>query len=334
MPLSLDARLDALAELGHRLAEGTQDNSMDEAVRNACAANPWFTEEHIRLALRTWGESLSKEGLQALAGSCPHLLKDEPQPRLVAIVMAGNLPLVGMHDWLCVLLAGHKPLVKLSSSDSVLLPYINNLLPSPLRERTCFAEGRIRDFEAIIATGSNNTNRYFEYYFSRYPHIIRHSRHSAAILDGSEEQSHLERLCDDIFLHFGLGCRSVSRLLIPKGYDFEPLLEASGRYAYFADMHIWHSSLDYHKTLLMLNGDSFVDGGFWLLRPSPALTAPVGMVNYGDYDSPKEADLWVRQHADELQLALRKEAFGTAQHPALTDFADGVNTLHFLATLP
>lgn len=331
--MNLNSRIAAFASLGDAIADGLADHGLDDAIRGACLANPWFTEEHVRYALHAWSQSLNESEIRSLACSCPALKGSAGPQATIAIVMAGNLPLVGFHDWLCVLLAGHRALVKPSSHDKALLPFINAMLPPPLGVLSVFEEGRLKDFHAVIATGSNNSGRYFDYYFGRYPHIIRHSRHSAAILCGDESQADLEGLCDDIFLHFGLGCRSVSKLFVPRGYGFEALIAASQKYAHFAHMHLYRSSLDYHKALLMLNGERFVDGGFWTLVPSTGLAAPVSVVFYEEYDDVSRAERWCNEHAEELQWVARSGVFGMAQRPALTDFADGVNTLKFLSEL-
>ncbi|MDY5969355.1 MAG: hypothetical protein SPJ13_05025 [Bacteroidales bacterium] len=331
--MNLDARIAAFVSLGESIANGLFDHSLDDAIHSACSANPWFTESHVRYALQTWSDSLSESAIMRLARSGPALENVDVLPKTIAIIMAGNLPLAGMHDWLCVLLSGNKALVKLSANDNVLLPRLNAMLPPALEQHCTFEEGRLGNFQAVIATGSNNTSRYFDYYFGRYPHIIRHNRNSLAILNGNESPDDLQGLCDDIFLHFGLGCRSVSKLFVPKGYCFDALIEASTRYAHFADIHLYRSSLDYHKALMLLNGEQFVDGGFWMLHVSPSIAAPVSIVNYEEYADISEAEQWCRAHAEDLQVVARSGNFGNAQHPSLTDFADGVNTMKFLAEI-
>lgn len=330
--MNLEERISVFASLGDAIHKGLKDGSMDAVVTRACSANPWFIPEHVRYALHEWGDSLTTDGLRLLAATAPSL-SHSTTSKTIAIVMAGNLPLVGMHDWLCVLLAGHRAMVRLSSQDNVLLPHLCNMLPAELRDATTFAKGRLTAFDAVIATGSNNTNRYFDYYFGRYPHIIRHNRNSIAILTGDESDKELNDLCGDIFLHFGLGCRSVTKLFVPRGYNFDVLIAKSSRYAYFADIHLYRSSLDYHKALLLLNGVSFVDGGFWMLQQNEGLAAPVSIVNYEEYDDVSNVERWCQQHTDELQVIIRRGTFGMAQRPTLTDFADGVNTLQFLADL-
>lgn len=330
--MNLQERTNAFASLGDTILTGLNEGSLDTIIAHACSVNPWFTTEHVRYALKAWGDSLATQELQRLATTVPQL-QHPGTCKTIAIIMAGNLPLVGMHDWMCVLLAGHKALVKLSSQDDVLLPHLSNMLPTELRDSTTFAHGKLTAFDAVIATGSNNTNRYFDYYFGHYPNIIRHSRNGIAILQGDESNEELECLCDDIFLHFGLGCRSVTKLFVPRAYNFGALIKASAKYAHFADMHLYRSSLDYHKALLLLNSVPFVDGGFWMLQDNAGLAAPVSMVNYEEYDDIATAELWCREHSDELQVIIRHGFFGQAQHPTLTDFADGVNTLQFLAAL-
>lgn len=350
----------AFVRLGEELRKGLADGSLQPVIAEACAANPWFVPAHVAYALQAWGDSLVPEQIEPLMRSAA--LPDGERAaagKTVAVVMAGNLPLVGMHDWMCVLLAGHHALVKLSSNDNRLLPRLNEMLlriEPAFQPCTCFAEGTLKHFDAVIATGSNNSNRYFDYYFGKYPHLLRHSRNSAAILCGDESREELAALCDDLFLHFGLGCRSVSMLMVPQDYAWEPLVQAAARYASFGDNHLYSSSVDYHKALLLLNGVPFVDGGFFLLQADEALAAPVGVLHYQACRTPVEAFRRLAAHGDELQclvanprlpllaeaelaapatraLAAARVPFGAAQRPRLTDFADGVNTMDFLANL-
>ncbi len=346
--MNFEKRIEAFAALGDTLRKKLADGSLEPVIATACAANPWFTPAHVTYAVQAWGDSLTPSALQALC----HGVADTPQPKTVAIIMAGNLPLVGMHDWLCVLLAGHTALVKLSSNDDRLLPYLNQLLCAlepAFAERTRWAQAPLKQFDAVIATGSNNSHRYFDYYFGKYPHIIRHSRTSVAVLCGDESNEELAALCDDIFIHFGLGCRNVSLLLVPEDYRFDNLIAAAQPYAHYRDNHLYCSSLDYHKALLLLNAVPFVDGDFFMLQQEELPAAPVSMVHYLPYSQLSHAAALLQARRDEIQcvvcrpqlplfaggdaLAARCVAFGEAQRPRLTDFADGVDTMQFLSTL-
>ncbi len=346
--MNLEKRIEAFAILGETLRKKLTDGSLASLIDAACAANPWFTPAHVAYALKAWGDSLTRTALQELC----HTTANPPASKTVAIIMAGNLPLVGMHDWLCVLLAGHTALVKLSANDDRLLPHLNRLLceiEPAFAERTRFVQTPMKQFDAVIATGSNNSHRYFDYYFGKYPHILRHSRSSVAVLSGEESDEELAALCDDIFIHFGLGCRNVGLLLVPEGYRFDKLIAAAQPYAHYRDNHLYRSSLDYHKALLLLNAAPFVDGDFFMLLQEQRLSAPVSMVHYHPYTQTEQAATLIQAHRDEIQcvvcnprlplfeateeLATRCVAFGEAQRPRLSDYADGVDTMQFLSTI-
>ena len=204
-----------------------------------------------------------------------------------------------------------------------------------------FCENKMEGFDAVIATGSNNTSRYFEYYFGKYPNIIRHNRNSIAILHGNESKAELEYLCDDIFLHFGLGCRSVNKLYVPTGYNFQPLIEAAQKYSHLFDHHIYHSNFDYHKALLMLNNVPFVDGGFFAMKEDKLMYSPVSIINYEYYDNINSIAEYVRTNSENIQCVVSGNKlegistiyFGKAQTPQLTDYADGIDTMKWLKGL-
>ncbi|MBR1643772.1 MAG: aldehyde dehydrogenase [Bacteroidales bacterium] len=346
--MNLQKRVEALAELGHllrKVANGeSEEPTIGAAVERTLRANPWFTASHVLYALGAWGESLREESLRRWLSAYE---VGVVRPRTVAVVMAGNLPLVGMHDWLCVLLAGHRAVVKLSSNDAFLLPAVDEVLrrggDADLFPSCRFADGPLRDFDAVIATGSNNSSRYFDYYFGRYPHIIRHNRGSAGVVEGDETRDELAGLCDDVFLHFGLGCRSVSQIFVPRGYDFAPLVAvARDRYGHFAEHHLFQSTYDYHRALLLMNGVPHVDAGFWLLRETDSLFSPVSVLHYASYDDLRSVAATLATRRESLQcVSCRRPlpdvegcvALGQAQRPALWDYADGVDTLQFLFNL-
>lgn len=361
--MNLEKQMRLFAALGDAIRKSLADGSLEPVIDEACRANPWFTHEHVTFALQQWGNNLTYGGLGDMCSSSIALAmrSDGGTAKNVAIIMAGNIPLVGMHDWMCTLLVGHHALVKLSSNDNVLLPHINKMLceiDPEMASFTTFVNGTMKDFDAVIATGSDNTNHYFDYYFGKYPHLLRHSRHSIAVLSGKESEEELQLLCDDIFLYFGLGCRNVSLLMVPEGYDFDNLIAAAGKYAHFADNHLYRSSLDYHKALLLLNAEPFVDGGFFALQQSDRLSTPVSVLHYAAYRDISQVNDYITKHHDELQCVvcnkktvlygaisytnksyvnphhpdnLLRVVMGTAQQPSLADFADGENTLSFLS---
>jgi len=259
----------------------------------------------------------------------------------VGLILAGNIPCVGFHDWLCVIIAGHQPLVKLSEKDKFLLPLINSYLKGiGFDTKTVFVE-RLNEMEAVIATGSNNTARYFESYFGKYPNIIRKNRNAIAILDGNESKEDLINLGEDIFAFFGLGCRSTSKIFVPKGYDFEPLLASFKTY----EESIWHNkyknNFDYNYTLLLMNKVKHVSGGLVLLIEDESLASRIATLHYEYYDDVEKMQTSISNQKENIQCIsskipltiLETIPFGQAQQPRLSDYADGVNTISFLKTL-
>jgi hypothetical protein len=254
----------------------------------------------------------------------------------VGIVMAGNIPAVGFHDFLCAFISGHDMSLKLSSKDEVLLGHFIAKLVA--WEPALAGHIRVRDMlrgcDAYIATGSGNSARYFHYYFGKYPHIIRRNRTSAAVLDGTEDAGELEKLSDDIFLYFGLGCRNVTILHVPAEYDFGALLQAFGRYGFLRDHHRYANNFDYNLSIALLNNTPFLDGGTVLLQENPSVFSPIGVLHYQRYSGRGEADKLLAGNPDIQCVAGHGYlAFGTTQAPALTDYADGADTLEFLASL-
>ena len=250
--------------------------------------------------------------------------------------MAGNIPLVGFHDWLCIFISGHKALIKLSSKDQVLIKHLLEKMATWSAEVTSVIEfsEMLKGCDAYIATGSNNSSRYFEYYFKKYPHIIRRNRTSVAILSGRETKEELEQLADDIYLYFGLGCRNVTKVYVSVDYDFVPLLEAFKKYNYLADHHKYKNNYDYNLALHLINKKYYMTNGSILLIEDPSLFSPISQLNYEFYNDKNEltSKLPVKQ---DLQCIVGKgfTPFGKSQSPAIADYADGVDTLRFLSNL-
>ena len=339
MTMTIEQRISAFAQLGSML---TTNEIITQAIDVATHRNPWFTRQNIEYSISAIASTLNCNALAEWMQQ--YQFADNQNPKTVAIIMAGNIPLVGFHDFLCVLMSGNKAMCKLSSNDNVLLPAVAKVLISIEKEfddMIVFCENKMDNFDAVIATGSNNTSRYFEYYFGKYPNIIRHNRNSIAILNGNETAKDLENLCDDIFLHFGLGCRSVNKLYIPIGYNFQNLIEAAQKYAYLFDHHIYHSNFDYHKALLMLNNVSFVDGGFFAMKEDKLMYSPVSIINYEYYQNINEIVEYININSDNIQCVVSANkpdgintiAFGKAQSPQLTDYADSVDTMEWLKGL-
>lgn len=326
--MNLGQRLDLLVELGDYLR--SNDPVWQAAQERAYLENAWFTPEFIRLAIRGIGEFLQRDKLRAWIA--PYQLPQEnKQPRTVGLVMAGNIPLVGFHDLLCIFVAGHRQTIKPSSRDQSLIRALVEKMGAG--QLISFAE-RLNGSEAFIATGSNNSARYFDYYFGKYPHIIRRNRTSVAILDGSETRQELEALADDVYQYFGLGCRNATKLYVPENYDFIPLLKAFDKYDYLADHHKYKNNYDYNLAVLILNKRQYMTNGSILLDENTALFSPISVLHYQYYRQLR--DILPAPGGDpDIQCVVGHGyiPFGKAQQPGLADYADGVDTLGFLREL-
>lgn len=250
--------------------------------------------------------------------------------------MAGNIPLVGFHDWMCIFISGHKAMIKPSSKDQVLIKHLVGKINEWDSEATTITEfsEMLKGCDAYVATGSNNSSRYFEYYFNKYPHIIRRNRTSVAVLNGEETTEELEKVADDVYLYFGLGCRNVTKIYIPEGYDFVPLLEAFRKYNYLADHHKYKNNYDYNLALHLLNKVYYMTNGSILLIEDPRLFSPISQLNYEFYTDKKALKSTLATEQD-LQCVVGKDftPFGDSQSPSITDYADGIDTLKFLTSL-
>ena len=330
------SRLAAFAALGRRLASLTDDEITDLAAR-ARSRNGWFDRPNVRTALAGIAHLLAEPQLSQWAGRYP---AEPAQPRQVGVVMAGNIPLVGFHDFLCVLLSGHTLLAKPSQDDTVLMRWVASELTSiepAFAERIHFVE-RLNAADAYIATGSDNTARYFEYYFRSKPHLIRRNRTSLGILTGHESAQELALLGPDIFQYYGLGCRNVSKLYVPEGYDFVPLLDALQPWHSVLNHHKYQNNYDYNKSILLVNAVPHFDSGFLLLTERAALVSPISVVHYSTYT--QEIDLLdqLTDVAAQTQCLVSAGGrypgsfpFGRAQTPGVADYADGIDTMEFLA---
>jgi len=329
-------RLAAFAALGRRLATLSEDEITDLAAR-ARNRNAWFDRPNVAAALTGIAQLLAEPALSQWAGRYP---AEPASPRQVGVVMAGNIPLVGFHDLLCVLLSGHTLLAKLSKDDTVLMLWVIEELTTiepAFGERVKVLE-RLNAADAFIATGSDNTARYFEFYFKGRPHLIRRNRTSLAILTGQETAEELAGLGPDIFQYYGLGCRNVSKLYVPAGYDFVPLLDALQTWHGVLNHHKYQNNYDYNKSIMLVNAVPHFDNGFLLLTESAALVSPISVVHYSTYT--QEIDLLdqLTDVAAQTQCLVSAGGrypgsfpLGRAQSPAVSDYADGIDTMEFLA---
>ena len=328
----------AASELYSKLGE-----KMEAAVRLSFHHNGWFTEANVRSALGALGASLEEPKLRQWLGNYPGLREEEGSLKRVGVIMAGNVPAVGFHDMLCVLISGNIFAGKLSGDDRLLLPLIAEALAEiepAFAGRFSFTQERLPAIDAVIATGSNNSARYFEYYFGKYPHIIRKNRNSIAVLDGTETEDELRRLGHDIFGYYGLGCRSVSKIFVPEGFDLDRLFKAIYEFRWVLENNKYANNYDYNKTVYLLNGDSLIENGFIMLKEDIGIASPVATLYYEYYKDEEAIRERLRQDAASIQCVVSKRAdvknkvdFGKSQRPELWDYADGVDTLKFLLTL-
>ena len=298
--------------------------------------NGWFVESEVYFAIQSWAEALGKENLDNWLSA--YTIK-EKQPKTVGLILAGNIPMVGFHDFLSVLVSGHKALVKTSSNDKKLLPFLANYLikvEASLENRIEFIEGKLEKFDAVIATGSNNTSRYFEYYFRDKPSIIRKNRNSVAILTGDESEEDLIGLGKDIFTYFGLGCRNVSKLYVPKGYSFDMFFKAMYAYKELINNPKYINNYDYNKAVFLMSNFLILDNGFLVLKQDSGYSSPISSVFYEYYTDLEKLKQRLKEDQELIQCVVGNKivenqvAFGQTQHPKLSDYADGIDTILFL----
>lgn len=330
----LQERIGLLSRLGQYILSNTPE--WQEVKEIAYRENQWFVPEFIEKASQQIaGQFLDEKKLIAW-GNHYQIPASLEKPREVGIVMAGNIPLVGFHDFLCVFVSGHISVIKPSSKDEVLIKHlIAKLYEWDIRVQNwvSFAE-KLKGLDAYIATGSNNSSRYFDYYFGKYPNIIRKNRTSVAILDGSESAETLSLLADDILQYFGLGCRNVTQVYVPENYAFEPLLNALKKYPEFIDYHKYKHNFDYHLALLIMGGKFYMNNDLVVLTENPSPFSPVSQLHYAFYQNKQEL-VEQLQHDETIQCIVGKDLipFGKAQAPELSDYADGVDTMAFLSAL-
>jgi hypothetical protein len=352
MPLSLKQRTNAFVQLGSIFKSLSSDDQwpgysggltevefldMKELIGRVHQHNGWFTPENVSRSLKAWSETLTSNSLSAWLGNYVSAI-DQVRPATIAVICAGNIPMVGFHDILCTLLTGHQVIIKLSSDDDLLIPAALRLLTRIAPEmdtQITYATGKLTGFDAVIATGSNNTSRYFRQYFGQYPHIIRKSRTSAAVLTGTETTEELNSLGNDIFDYFGLGCRNVSRLFLPEGYDIDLFFKGIYPFHQVIQHNKYANNYDYNKAIWLLNNENLLDNGFILLKEDERLASPTGSLFYSYYSDPMEVKEQILRQSENIQCVAGAGylPFGRTQAPAIDDYADGVDTLSFLTGL-
>ena len=322
---------------GHHLSKDFF-NRLQRAVDKAGQQNGWFTKASVERAIDAWASELTNENLTEWISRYPDF-QEPKRPKRVAIIMAGNIPLVGFHDFLTALMCGHSVLAKMSSDDQAVLPVLVDALielAPAFKERITLVE-RIEQPDAVIATGSNNSARYFETYFEKYPHIIRKNRTSVAVFTGEETEDELKRFGADLFAFFGMGCRNVSKFYVPHNFDLDRVFGALLDFSGVMDNHKYANNYDYYRAIYMLNKEAFLENGFVLFRQHESLHTPIAVIHFERYQNRAELDAKLKEQQEELQCVVGRGAgmvpFGQSQQPKLWDYADGVDTMQFLQRL-
>ncbi len=310
-----------------------------EIIESAQYKNGWFTPDQVYYAITSWANALKASNLDQWLQEYDF---SKTTPKTIGLVLAGNIPLVGFHDILCVLLSGHKAIIKLSSNDQKLITFMINYLTSvcpALTDKITFLEGKLENYDAVIATGSNNTARYFEYYFKDKPAIIRKNRNSVAVLTGNESEQEMIALGEDIFRYFGLGCRNVSKLFVPKDYNFDPFFKGIFTYQDIINYEKYANNYDYNKAVFLMSNFKLLDNGFLTIKEDSSYSSPISSVFYEYYDDIPTIQERIKNDTEQIQCVVSNGIiphsiqFGHTQQPQLWDYADNVDTLAFLSNL-
>lgn len=341
----IEKHMESLSKLGtvfnnyitHK--EDSYTQIISDAIHRAHLKNGWFTPENSKAALKAWSINLTTQKLHTWLS--PYITKAPSQSIKIGIVAAGNIPLVGLHDLICCIVLNHHAFIKLSEKDSVLIQMALNILieiDAGFKNKITLTDQlRTKELDAIIATGSNNSASYFNYYFQKHPSIIRRNRNSIAVLTGNESIEELKLLADDIFLFFGLGCRSISKLYVPKDFDFENLAKAFQKYHHFAHHNKYINNYSYYKTIYALNKEPFRDFGFCILKESENLICPPSVIHYEYYQTISDIDTKTNTLSKDIQCIVGKGKnhvpLGASQYPESWDYADNVNTIDFLYSI-
>jgi len=352
--MTLETKKTVFVELGRFLSQFSEDNSSKEEtvlhndlffddfiklIKLSQSHNGWYTPEQVYFSIQSWAKALTQENLDKWLSAYEI---DNITPKNIALILAGNIPLVGFHDFLSVLISGHSVLVKTSSNDQHLLPFLAKYLIAvepQFADKITFVEGKLENFDAVIATGSNNTARYFEYYFKDKPSIIRKSRNSIAVLNGTETKEQLSALGEDIFRYFGLGCRNVSKLFVPKGYTFDAFFEAIFEYQDVIHYEKYANNYDYNKAVFLMSNFKLLDNGFLTIKEDKSHASPISSVFYEFYDDMVVLQNRLVSEAEQIQCIVSNNlvensiVFGETQNPQLWDYADNVDTITFLLTI-
>ena len=313
------------------------DSEFEMILKKSEIENPWFTQENQKFALKQWADLLTEDQLRSWLSK----YSASKTNKKVGLILAGNIPLVGFHDVISVVLSNHIPLIKLSSKDKQMIPFL-------LKKWKEFSESeveyefveRLVDFDAVIATGSNNTARYLEFYFKNHLSIIRKNRTSVAVLKGDETEEELKLLAHDIFLYFGLGCRNVTRLFIPEDFVIDRIFESFIDFKEVINHNKYANNYDYNRAVYLLNQDKFWDNNFVMMKEDEKLFSPLSVINFTRYSSLVKVKNFIEENEKDIQCVVAKKDlnldsvnFGEAQNPGLDTYADNVDTMKFLEVI-
>ncbi|MFE3866678.1 acyl-CoA reductase [Flavobacterium sp. LS2P90] len=352
--MTLETKKSVFVELGKFLSQFSEDNTIKKdgvlgndlffddfiaLIKLSQSHNGWYTPEQVYFSIHSWSEALTEENLNQWLSAYDFQTDNSKN---IALILAGNIPLVGFHDFLSVLITGHNVLVKTSSNDQHLLPFLAKYIIAiepELADSIHFVDGKLDNFDAVIATGSNNTARYFEYYFKDKPSIIRKSRNSVAVLTGKETKEQLTALGEDIFRYFGLGCRNVSKLFVPKDYSFVGFFEAIFEYQDVIHYEKYANNYDYNKAVFLMSNFKLLDNGFLTLKEDKSHASPISSVFYEYYENINALQLRLQSESEQIQCIVADStiensvAFGQTQNPRLWNYADNTDTISFLLTI-
>lgn len=336
--INIQSLVNTFSALGEQLSNPNEQ--LIDVINDELHYNAWFTPQNVEKAVKAVGASLNHNDLHTWLEKYDF----NSSNKKVGLILAGNIPMVGFHDVLCVLASGNYALIKASSQDNHLIKYVLQKLveiDDSFTTQFSFVD-RLENFDAVIATGSNNTSRYFDYYFGKVPNIIRKNRNSIAVLTGNESAQQLHELGHDIFDYYGLGCRNVSKLLVPEGYNFNFFFESIQSYEDIIHHHKYNNNYDYNKSIYLVNRDEHLDNGFLLVKKDERLTSPLAVLFFDYYSDLKNAEQIINVESERIQCVVSAETlnannqvvdFGQSQQPKLWDYADGIDTMEFLSNL-
>ena len=343
--MNINRRIQLISDIGEFLKnylDENYDNNNDDklvefkdVITKAQSKNPWFTDVNIKVNLTYWSKKLTKHNLNKWLSK--YNLNNTSRKN-IAIIMAGNIPLVGFHDFICVFLSGHNSIIKLSNSDSCIIPFLTDLMKLP-SERIVYSDSFLKDYDGVIATGSDNTSRYFDYYFKNKRSIIRKNRNSIAILNGEESDDDLKSLSQDIFTYFGLGCRNVSKLYVPKNYNFDLFFNSIFCYKELINNHKYANNYDYNKAIYLMSEYKFLDNGFFIVKEGNEMHSPISTINFEYYNNVSILREKINLEDGNIQCIVSniefkgKVNFGETQNPSLNQYADNIDVMRFLLTI-